>query len=156
MVLLRSVDARYSGQEYTISVPVLLDEIDDRALDEIRSRFHELHEQTYSHSSTSEPFEVTAVRVGAVGQLPHIEIPLLDRDGPIPRAVANVDRAQTCFDKEAGYVECDVWDRSQLLAGNTILGPAIVADFGATTIIPSDFVCSVEAHGMLVVDVPPR
>ena len=156
MVLQRSVDARYSGQEYTINVPVLVDEIDDRAIDEIRSRFHELHERIYSHSSTSEPFEVTAIRIAAIGQLPQIDIPLLEHGGPNPPAAANVGSAQTCFEKEAGYMDCDVWDRSELLAGNTILGPAIVADFGATTIIPPDYVCTVEAHGMLVIDIPAR
>jgi N-methylhydantoinase A len=151
MVIARSVDARYSGQEYTIGVPLADGAIDDRALLELRSRFHMLHEQTYGHSSPGEPVEAVNVRVVAVGRLPEIELPELAAGGVDPPGHARVEVMQTCFDPADGYVDCEVWSRTELRATNILAGPAIVADIGATTVIPPGFSCTVDRRGQLVI-----
>jgi N-methylhydantoinase A len=96
---------------------------------------------------------VVNVRVAALGRLPGITLPQLPAGAPEPAEAAYVATMQTCFDGET-EVETVVWRRSALLAGNQVTGPAIIADVGATTILPPGFVCTVDAGGQLVIDVP--
>jgi N-methylhydantoinase A len=58
------------------------------------------------------------------------------------------------FDAINGHIPCKVWDRDNLLAGNIVLGPAMIADLGATTIVPPGLTCRVDTHGSLLIDIP--
>ena len=43
-----------------------------------------------------------------------------------------------------------VYDRKDLRYGHLIKGPAIIGEYSATTLVPPDFVCEVDAFGNLV------
>jgi N-methylhydantoinase A len=43
-----------------------------------------------------------------------------------------------------------VYDRSELRYGHTVDGPAIIGEYSATTLVPPDCVCVVDAFGNLV------
>jgi N-methylhydantoinase A len=43
-----------------------------------------------------------------------------------------------------------VYDRKGLRYGHLIKGPAIIGEYSATTLVPPDFVCEVDAFGNLV------
>ena len=43
-----------------------------------------------------------------------------------------------------------VYDRKGLRYGHVIKGPAIIGEYSATTLVPPDFVCEVDAFGNLV------
>lgn len=152
MEIARSADTRYAGQEYTINVPLTSGKIDDAVITDLRARFHVLHERTYGHSSPEEAVEVVNVRVAATGRLPEVELPQLAAGGSDPDSAARFEEVETCFDPADGAVPCTVWDRAELLAGNVVGGPAIVADIGATTVIPPGFSCTVDQHGQLVIE----
>ena len=47
----------------------------------------------------------------------------------------------------------DVYERDLLRAGDRFRGPAIVAEFSATTVVPPGVVCRVDARGNLVMDI---
>ena len=153
-LLLRSVDIRYVGQEYTVNVSIPNEPIDDGVIDKARSDFHELHEVTYSHSKPDEPIELVNLRVAAIGRRPKIELPKIAAGGEKPPSAAQAGSIEICFDAAHGFTEAAVWDRRELLAGNKIKGPAIVGDPGATTVVPPGFRCSVSSHGNMVIDFP--
>jgi N-methylhydantoinase A len=148
----RSIDARYEGQEYTISVPLPDGDIDAAAIERMRERFHKLHEQTYSHSSAGEPVELVNARVAATGHIAEVDPPMIEDGGEEPPAAARADVVETHFDSAGEAVECPVWRRSDLLAGNRVDGPAIVADVGATIVLPPGATARVDGHANLVVD----
>ncbi|MFN8223672.1 MAG: hydantoinase/oxoprolinase family protein [Gaiellales bacterium] len=151
MELRRALDVRYAGQEYTITVPVTTAAFDDAALELVRSRFNELHEQTYSHSSPGEPIEVVNVRIEAIGRVRQVNPPAIPSGGESAPPAALVTRASTQFDRTGGAVDTDVWDRATLQAGNVVQGPAIIADTGATTVLPPGARCTVDTFGQLVI-----
>jgi N-methylhydantoinase A len=43
-----------------------------------------------------------------------------------------------------------VFDRNDLCHGHVIKGPAIIGEYSATTLVPPDFVCEVDAFANLV------
>ena len=152
-VLLRSVDIRYVGQEYTVNVPIA-GLITDETVRKARSDFHKLHEVTYSHSKPDDVIELVNLRVAAIGRRPKVELPKIAAGKEEPPSSAQVGSTEICFDAAQGFTEATVWDRRELLAGNQIEGPAIVADPGATTVVPPGFRCSLSSHGNLVIEVP--
>jgi len=153
MELRRALDVRYAGQEYTITVPVEPGPIDEQALKSVRARFHELHEQTYSHASPAEPIEVVNVRIEAIGRVARVDPAPIAQGEAQPPAEARVGEASALFARGESPVAAVVWDRGTLLAGNVVDGPAIVADTGATTVLPPRARCRVDATGQLVVTV---
>ena len=56
-----------------------------------------------------------------------------------------------CFDPDDGYVETPVHWRPDLLAGDTLTGPAIVEEFGSTVPVHPGFTVRVDAIGNLVI-----
>lgn len=90
----------------------------------------------------------------AIGRRPKVALPKVAVGEKDPPPSARVDSTEICFDAAQGFAEAAVWDRRKLLAGNLIEGPAIVADPGATTVVPPRFGCSVSSHGNLVIEVP--
>jgi N-methylhydantoinase A len=149
-----SVDIRYVGQEYTVNVPLPPGEVDSTTVAKASAEFHTLHETTYSHSNPDESIELVNLRLAAIGLRPKVRLPEVAPGEETPLASAKVDDTEICFDAEAGFERASVWDRRALLAGNRIDGPAIVADPGATTVIPPGFVCRVSSIGNLVIEVP--
>ncbi len=43
------------------------------------------------------------------------------------------------------------YERTELLAGNVLQGPAIITQFDSTTVVPPGFECSVDVYGNLIV-----
>ena len=52
------------------------------------------------------------------------------------------------------WQEAVVYDRLRLGAGDTVAGPAVVQEFGATVPIPADYACGVDRYGNLLVSGP--
>jgi N-methylhydantoinase A len=130
------IDLRYRGQSYELTVPFT------RAF---VSSFHKLHEQRYGHSDASRPVEVVNVRSTFFGRAPKARLPRMKKARNRPRAL---ETTTTWF----GGKPCKtlVYDRTPLLHGHVIKGPAIVGEYSATTLVPPDFVCKVDAYGNLV------
>lgn len=147
----RSVDLRYVGQEYTVNVPVPSGSLTPQALAAMRSSFDQLHDQTYGHSSETEPIEIINARVTVFGVVPKVEFAEIAAGDRTPPAEARRGTLSTYFEETGGFGECQVWDREALLAGNVIEGPAIVEEKGATTILPPGYVLEVTRHGNLAI-----
>jgi N-methylhydantoinase A len=56
-----------------------------------------------------------------------------------------------CFDAADGYVDTDVWWRPDLLAGDTVRGPAVIEEFGSTVPVHPGFGVRVDTLGNLVI-----
>jgi N-methylhydantoinase A len=141
-------DLRYVGQEFALSVPVSgrALAIADRA--EIRAAFDALHEQRYAHHSTEERVEIINLRLVARGRRAKLVMPPLPRHG---RAVAREER-MVAF-AEGGPVPCPVYAREELPAGARLEGPALVSEYGSTTVIfPGDRL-EVAPTGELIIEV---
>jgi N-methylhydantoinase A len=141
------LDLRYVGQEFALSVPV-----SDRALrtsdrGEIRKAFDALHELRYAHHSTDEPVEIINLRLVARGRRAKLVMPPMRREG---QAKVREHRMVTFA---GGPVRCPVYDRDALPAGAKLEGPALVSEYGSTTVIfPGDRL-AVAPTGELIITV---
>src|SRR5699024_12737268 len=50
-IFIRTIDIRFKGQNYELSVPVELAELKWENIDNVISKFHEIHEKTYGYRS---------------------------------------------------------------------------------------------------------
>ena len=134
--ILDSLDLRYRGQSYELTVPFA------RAF---VSSFHKLHERRYGHSDAARDVEIVNVRSTFFGRAPKIRFPKMHkaRGKPQPLEVISVG-----FTGKAQRTS--VYDRSGLQHGHVLRGPAIVGEYSSTTLVPPDFVCEVDAFGNLV------
>lgn len=141
------LDLRYVGQEFTLQVPVTLDQLKAGDHRGIRQAFDALYEHRYAHHSPDEPVEMVNIRLAVIGQRPRLKFPSVERG-----ATAKPARERDVF--FAGKaVRCPVYDRSSLSDGAVINGPAIIQEHGTTTTLFPGDVCRVVASGELLIEV---
>ncbi|HWF48343.1 MAG TPA: hydantoinase/oxoprolinase family protein [Bryobacteraceae bacterium] len=142
-IYLRSVDLRYAGQGYELSVDWC---------DEFVSEFHRQHERRYGYSDPDRSVEVVNARLRCVTPT--------ESDPPLRRACTPNDGAKAILKSkpiycEAAWHEGRLYDRSLLGPGATFEGPALVVEYSATTFLPPRCRASVDEYSNLIVEVWP-
>ena len=129
----RHAEMRYVGQRHNIKVPI--SGLNDPAA--IREAFDRDYKRRYGHADQRAKVEFQALHLSAFSAMPR---PALDR---LPRT-APADDIQfgsrpVHFGDELGMVETRVYDRSSIPAGFRGEGPAVIEEYGSTTIVwPGD------------------
>lgn len=144
VVLEPSADMRYSGQEYTVSIPLDLRDGTESLLATIPDTFSKAHELRYGHSNPGEAVEFVNLRMAAYGKIERPRRGELDK-GEI---VASVGVDQTWFGGR--WIETPVYLRETLLAGARVTGPAILLENACTTLLPPNWEMGVSTHGHLL------
>jgi N-methylhydantoinase A len=143
------LDIRYVGQEFTLSVPVSLDQLKKGDRGEIRKAFDALYEHRYAHHSPEEPVEVVNMRLGVIGKRTKLRFPSVAAQGaPMPALHRDV-----YFADPKKPVRCPLYQRENLSAGARIVGPALVQEHGTTTVLFEQDECTVTPSGELVIKV---
>ncbi len=135
----RSADMRYTGQEYTINV--LIDSTD---IEELITRFHSAYRRRYGHSSPEAPVEFVNLRVAALGHLERHSISESEPNDTDPR----LGEREMIFNGR--QVSAPVYARDRLPLNFDGVGPAVVEEQSATTIIPPGWRISVDASDGLI------
>ncbi|MCB9450507.1 MAG: hydantoinase/oxoprolinase family protein [Anaerolineaceae bacterium] len=134
-----SLDMRYSGQAYELTVPLT----DSRTVAGLQTAFHAAHERAYGHALPERPVEVVNVRLQAVGMTEKPVFtaePLHESDG----AEALIGHKRTADGRLALY------ERERLLPGTRFTGPALVFQLDSTVYIAPDWTAAVDAYHNLV------
>ncbi|MGE4293251.1 MAG: hydantoinase/oxoprolinase family protein [Desulfovibrio sp.] len=142
--LLRSLDMRYSGQSFELNVPLEPGRAPVEA-------FEALHERTYGHRMPGRAAQVVTLRLRAVAPAA-IAPPAPKNMGPRnvdPAAV--IGQLRTVF--EGREHDTRILDREQLLPGNAFCGPAVVAEYSSTVVIPPWARAEVDAFGNLLLTI---
>jgi N-methylhydantoinase A len=71
--------------------------------------------------------------------------------GPDASGAINAQR-DVWLPEAGGFVACPVYDREKLRAGNRIVGPAIVEQMDATTVVLAGIVARVEPYLNLILE----
>ncbi|HEY4027487.1 MAG TPA: hydantoinase/oxoprolinase family protein [Candidatus Dormibacteraeota bacterium] len=133
MSVVRSVDARYLGEAHEISVPVG-EPFDVGA---VTAAFHDAHERIYGYAyRAGEVVELVNWKVTGLGR---IERPGLERPPPTGSG-GPVGRRE-------GFT---VYRRDDLPDGFRASGPAIVEEYGSTTVVEAGFSLEVDRLANLV------
>ncbi|HET7343578.1 MAG TPA: hydantoinase/oxoprolinase family protein [Methylomirabilota bacterium] len=153
VTLTRSVDARYVGQGYELTVPVPSERLDAAALATLRRTFDEIYAARYGYAQPSEPVEVVTWKLSAIGGAPRVT---LAKASTTPVAGGLKGRRRAYFPETGGWVDCPVYDRYNLAAGLSLAGPAIVEERESTSVLPPGTVATVDEYANLVVEVRPQ
>jgi N-methylhydantoinase A/oxoprolinase/acetone carboxylase beta subunit len=94
------------------------------------------------------------LRSYAIGVMPSVEHPPIGEGAEEPPEGAIVERRDVIFAVEGRPQAFDTpfYDRSRLLAGNVITGPAVVEQLDSTTVIPPGMPARVLPDGGIVID----
>ena len=140
------LDIRYVGQEFSLSVPVRREQIvtGDRAA--IRAAFNRLHDRRYAHSSDDEPVEIINVRLVSALRRPKPAMPL-------PASEKIAPRKRMVVLEGPAPVDCTVYERAGLVPGTVCNGPALIQEYGSTTVLFPEDRCEVAPSGELIISV---
>jgi N-methylhydantoinase A len=140
-IAVRSLDLRYAGQGYELSVPWSEDFV---------AAFHRTHAQRYGYADERRPIEVVNARVRMIAtteQAQFTKRPV--RPGDARHAF--VKQKQIYYSGE--WMPGVVFDRERLHPGDTFQGPAIVVEYSATTFMPPGSSAVVDSHSNLLIEV---
>lgn len=150
-VVERTADLRYFGQAYEVRVLCPPGSVDRLWADAVAEAFHDAHKALYGYDfrgNAGQHVEWVNLRVTGVGPLPRPEIREIQAAaGEVPRD-AEIGSRDVYFDE---WTSALLYDRSKLLAGHRIVGPAVVQEFGSTMPVHPGFAATVDAFGNLIV-----
>lgn len=139
--LQRQLDLRYRGQAFELTVPA--------GRDCFRA-FHRAHERRYGYGDPQRALEIVNVRLRAVGVVQKPPVRRLPVSDPRPPAAAHFKRAPVYF---AGRRQpTDFYIRERLQPGNRIAGPAVIAEYSATTAVPPGWRARVDTYENLLLE----
>jgi N-methylhydantoinase A len=142
------LDLRYVGQEFTLSVPITVAQLEAADRKGVRAAFDALYEQRYAHHSPEEPVEMVNIRLAMIGKRPQLNFPKLANGGAIAA------RRRQVYLSDAGTpVPCPVYQREALGAGARVSGPGLIQEHGTTTVLFERDECTVAASGELIISV---
>ncbi|MBV8337920.1 MAG: hydantoinase/oxoprolinase family protein [Alphaproteobacteria bacterium] len=146
-----SVDMRYAGQNYELSVPLPPGAVRPETIDGLAAGFAAAHQRLYGFVADEEPMQLVTFRAEAAGIVPKADIRAAEHASPDPRA-AEFGRRDVWLREAGAFVSCPLYDRERLLAGNRIKGPAIVEQMDATTLIVPSAVATVDPYLNLILE----
>ena len=143
----RSLDLRYRGQGYELNLSFTKNLLTD---------FRQEHQRRYGYKHDDREIEIVTLRLratlksgtGYVGGR-HVGTGALARSGRAKPGRFSVPEGKVLFDGNS--LKTEIYSRDELQPGKPYLGPAVVTEYGATTVIPPGKRFHVDKAGNLVV-----
>ncbi len=137
----RSADLRYQGQGYELNVPFGRSVLED---------FHRQHQFRYGYSHTERAVELVTLRLRARIASPRVP---LRKFSPAKQSIA-AEKRRAWFSGKASIIA--IYDREQLKVGTKLRGPAMIAEYSATTIVPPGCSAHMDRAGNLLLELGKR
>ncbi len=136
-----SLDLRYLGQSYEISVPYKENHPHDSA-------FHSAHQKLYSYFHPHRPVEIVNIRIKVVGTTEKVRFKKHPPQSPNPQEALFGEQK---FIYSQKTYKAKLYKRPLLKTGNTVLGPALIVDDEATTLLPPAWRLTVDGYLNLII-----
>ena len=150
-VMTRTVDMRYMGQNYELSVAVPAGPIAADTFKALEKGFEAAHRQRYGFIAEGEAIQLVTLRLEAAGIVNKAKFKPQDPEGPDASA-AQVGTRDVWLAEAGDFVPCPVYARDRLRSGNVIHGPAIVEQMDTTTVILPDMTGTVDPYLNLILE----
>ena len=145
IVLAREADVRYAGQSMEVRVPAPAGPIDAAFVSGLTDAFHAAHKKTFGYNyAGTQKVELVNFCVSGFGTIDRPRIPEIAKTGTPVKTNRPV-----YFDGQ--FRDTPIFARPSLPAGFTYEGPAVVEEFGSTTVIFPGQHLTVDPHGILVI-----
>ncbi len=142
----QALDLRYKGQSFELTVPI--DLYDPQAAVQ---GFYQAHRRRYGYAREGEPVELVNLRVTARGlrlQAPLPQHPPAPSPDPAPARVG-----QTRLRFQGQTHDAAIYQRAALQPGHRLIGPALIVQEDATTVVPPGWVGEVDGWLNVVFEV---
>jgi N-methylhydantoinase A len=145
--LVREADIRYAGQSMEVRVTAPGGAVDAAFLSGLIGAFNAAHRRTFGYDyAGQQKIELVNLCVSGFGLIERPRMPKLARGtgNPAPKSSRAVYFG-------TGFLDTPVFDRASLPPAGRVNGPAVVEEFGSTTVVfPGQYV-EVDPHGILVI-----
>jgi N-methylhydantoinase A len=152
ILIRRSMDMRYVGQEHVVTVDLPVAFFAERDREAIKRAFDEEHQRRYGTAAPQESVEIASLRATVTGVRQKPALKPIEGGGADPAAAVTGTR-EVYFASSGEFQTVPTFNRSRLLAGNCISGPAVVEEHASTTVVLPGDSLEVDAYGNLGIDV---
>jgi N-methylhydantoinase A len=145
--LVREADIRYAGQSMEVRVTAPGGAFDASFLSGLISAFNAAHLKTFGYNyAGKQKIELVNLCVSGFGLIERPQMPKLaaQTGDPAPKSSRAVYFG-------AQFHDTPVFDRALLPSGGRVDGPAIIEEFGSTTVVFPRQTVEVDPHGILVI-----
>lgn len=155
-----ALDMRYVGQSYELTIPLVpqagaVAGPSAPGIQEYVRAFHEAHRRRFSHADETEPVEIVNIRLKATGQSPKPRF-LYEEPRDLDSQAAVIGQKAVYFGTPDSLdprpLPTTLYDRQRLAPGHRLLGPALVFQLDATTLIPPDWAARVDGWRNLIIE----
>jgi N-methylhydantoinase A len=150
--LQRQFDMKYFSQSSYLTLDGPGGELAAADFEALVADFNRLHEQEFGYAMPRDKAsaEFGHVRVVAQAQIPKPQLGELAGGDAEPAPV----RTQHVYHSFSGqWLDTPVYMRESLAAGATLKGPALIAQFDATSLIPPGASATVDRYGNMIIDI---
>jgi N-methylhydantoinase A len=146
----RALEMRYLGQNYELELTIGLDVLEDEAGARLWNMFHGAHEARFGFNIPGEIIEIVTFTATVVSRTEKPEVRRLPVASAPPSAHGY---------RPIGYVSgrhnASVYHRDDLMAGHSIVGPAIIEEAASVTVVNPGQRLSVDQYGNLLLGTTP-
>jgi N-methylhydantoinase A len=139
IALQRSLALRYRGQSFELEVEYV------GQLPSAIARFHQLHQERYGHSTSNATIEIVSVRLRGIGLTTKPEWKPARKRNSLPTPISY---AQTRLERKSQRLP--IFDRETLPVGFLWQEPALIVEYGSTTLIPTGWQVEVDKWKNLI------
>jgi N-methylhydantoinase A len=145
--VVREADVRYAGQSMEVRVAAPGGEVDASFLTRLIDAFHAAHLRTFGYNYAGrQKIELVNFSVSGFGVIERPSMPKLEVTGA---AAAPKDIRPVYLD--GAFHDAPVYDRATLPPAFELDGPAVIEEFGSTTVVFPGQRLAVDPHGILIV-----
>jgi N-methylhydantoinase A len=147
----RTVDMRYHGQNYELSVGVPDGPISRASLLALATGFADVHRQRYGFAADGDPVQIVTLRAEATGTVRKAEL-LVHSDAGPDASGAIVQHRPVWLAESGDFIDTPVYSREALRPLNRLAGPAVVEQMDATTLVPPGWTARVDSYLNLILE----
>ncbi|WP_153516251.1 hydantoinase/oxoprolinase family protein [Agrobacterium sp. ICMP 6402] len=147
-VIERTVFMRYAGQGWDIPVPLAFEQFDGTSAAAIIELFELEYARFFGRAIEGLEIEIVSWSVKASSPLPDVA-----RVAPVATgAVVTPASQRKLFDAASNaFLDAGIHDRTGLVPGNVVNGPAVIVERETSTVLTSSFKATVQTDGCLLV-----
>lgn len=148
IVISKSLDMRYTGQEHTVEVPVPFEALNQENINEIIQHFHDSHERLYTYTLPENGTEIVNIKAKVLGKLEKPNI----AEEEIGHGEKNLGTRSVYFENK-GWLDVNVYAKEYLTAKDKIIGPAIVEEKTSSTVINEGDILIKDKYGNMIIEI---
>jgi N-methylhydantoinase A len=149
LTIRRSVDARYIGQGFDLTLALPDGDVEAADAQRLRAQFERLYQAVYGVTMPGQDVELVTWSVT-------VSSPTEPRAPPRPiarRAAAAARAQRDVYEPALGRVtEFSVYRRDDLVPGDELGGPALIEEAQTTTVVPASFAAYIDSVGTIVME----